>query len=123
MSKQNKSKQVSYNITDHNVVVNYAGETHIVKRADKLAEKLIVALKEGRFHLIPDLVSASKRIEKFSKGNFIVKNGRVQINGVDAPKVLSDKIIRFSDEGLPFQPLLKFAENLQANPSFRAVNE
>ena len=117
------SKSVRWNITEQNVVVNYDGETHIVPRTDALADRLIKAVKENRLAEIPSLVSAAKRIEVFSKGNFRVQDGRVMVNGVAAPKVLSDKIIKFSNEGLPFQPLLKFAENLQKNPSFRAVNE
>src|SRR5271170_2036247 len=122
--KENKmSKRVSWIITDQNVTVNYEGETHIVKRADVLADRLIKAVKEGRLQEIPALVSAAKRIEIFSKGAFLVKDGKVEINGIAAPEVLGNKIIRFSDDGLPFQPLLKFAQNLQQNPSFRSVNE
>src|ERR1700676_1221246 len=117
------SKQVSWNITDQNVVVAYEGELHTVKRTDALAERLIKALKENRLQEIPALVSAAKRVETFSKGAFRVEDGRVMVNGSPAPKVLSNKIIRFSNEGLPFQPLLKFAEKLSLNPSFRAVNE
>lgn len=117
------SKKVSWLITDQNVTVNYEGETHIVKRSDALADRLIRALRENKLNEIPSLVSVAKRIETFSKGAFVVQNGRVMVNGVPASEVLSNKIIRFSNEGLPFQPLLKFAEKLSQNPSFRAVNE
>jgi hypothetical protein len=117
------SKRVNWTISENNISVNYDGETHIVPRTDALGERLIKAVKENKLQEIPALVSAAKRIELFSKGNFVVQDGRVMINGVAAPEVVSNKIIRFSNEGLPFQPLLKFAENLQSNPSFRAVNE
>src|SRR5579864_2043362 len=117
------SKRVSWAISDQNVTVHYDGEMHIVPRSDALSERLIKAVRENRLAEIPALVSAAKRIEVLSKGNFVVKDGRVMVNGVAAPKVLSDKIIRFSNDGLPFQPLVRFAENLQKNPSFRAVNE
>jgi hypothetical protein len=117
------SKRVNWAITDNNVSVNYDGQTHIVPRTDALADRLIKAVKEGKLGEIPALVDAAKRIEVYSKGNFVVNDGRVMVNGVAAPEVLSNKIIRFSNEGLPFNPLLKFAENLQKNPSFRAVNE
>lgn len=115
--------KVNWTVTDQNVVVNYNGETHIVRRTDALADRLIRALKENRMNEIPNLVSTAKRIETFSKGAFVVKDGRVMINGVAAPEVLSNKIVRFSNDGLPFQPLLRFAEKLQQNPSYRAVNE
>jgi hypothetical protein len=117
------ASKVAWLITDHNITVNYEGQTHIVPRTDPLADRLIKAVKEKKLEQIPGLVSAAQRIEKFSKGNFQVVDGEILINGIPAPKVLGDKIVRFSDEGLPFQPLVKFAENLQSNPSFRAVNE
>jgi hypothetical protein len=116
-------KEVRWTITDQNVTVNYDGQTHIVKRSDALADRLIKAVKEQRLNEIPNLVSAAKRIETYSRGNFVVRDGLVIVNGVAAPEFLSAKIVKFSNDGLPFQPLLKFAANLQRNPSFRAVNE
>ncbi len=115
--------KINWTISSNNVAVNYDGQTHIVPRTDALADRLIKAMKENKLGEIPALVDAAKRIEVYSKGNFVVRDGRVVVNGVPAPEVLSNKIIRFSNEGLPFQPLLRFAENLQANPSYRAVNE
>jgi hypothetical protein len=117
------SKKVSWQLTDQNITVNYDGQTHIVSRTDALAERLIKALKEKKEDEIPSLVSAAKRVELFSHGNFVVQDGRILVNGVEAPEVLSQKIIKFSNEGLPYQPLVKFAERLQLNPSFRAVQE
>ena len=117
------NSEIRWSISEQNVVVNYDGETHIVKRTDALADRLIKAIKERRMKEIPTLVSTAKRIEIYSKGTFQVQNGRVMVNGQPAPEVLSSKILRFSDEGLPYAPLVRFAENLQSNPSFRAVNE
>ena len=66
------SKTVNWTITENNVAVNYDGETHIVPRSDALADRLIKAVKENKLQEIPALVSAAKRIEIFSKGNFHV---------------------------------------------------
>lgn len=110
-------------ITDNNVTVNYEGQTHIVPRTDALADKLIQALKEKNYQAIPELVSVSKRVEKFSDGQFTVKDGTIFVKGVAVSPVLGNKIVKFSNEGLPYEPLVKFAENLQANPSYRAVQE
>jgi len=115
--------KINWLITDNNITVHYDGQTHIVPRTDALADKLISAMKEKRLDEIPNLVSAAKRVESFSKGNFLVKDGEVMVNGSPAPRVLSDKIVKFANEGLPYEPLLKFAERLQHNPSYRAVNE
>jgi hypothetical protein len=117
------SNKVNYIITDHNITVNYQGQTHIVPRTDKLADQLIQAIRDKRTDLIPNFVSNAKRVENFGKGNFTVKDDKIFIKGQQAPEVLSRKIIDFTNQGLPHEPLLKFAENLLKNPSFRAVNE
>lgn len=116
-------KRVNWLSTDQNITVNYDGQTHIVPKNGELADKLIAAIKEGRFEEIPNLVSVSKRIETLSKGNFTVQNGTILVKGKTVPTQLGNTILKFSNEGLPFDPLVKFAENLQLNPSFRAVNE
>lgn len=115
--------KINWIITDHNITINYDGQTHIVSKTDTLATRLIEAIKSGKLDEIPSLVSVAKRVEKFSDGNFVVKDGQILINGTVAPRILGEKILKFSQEGLPYQPLLKFAENLQKNPSYRAVNE
>lgn len=117
------AKRVNYIVTDDNITVNYDGQTHIVARTDGLADRLLKALRENRLSDIPNLVTAAKRIATFSNGNFIVEDGKILINGIEAPTVLGNKIVKFSNEGLPYRPLIKFAEKLQQNPSFRAVQE
>lgn len=115
------SKKVNWIIADQNITVNYDGQTHMLSRQDPNAGKLIQALKEKRFDDIPKLVSAAKRIETMSKGKFTVKDGQIWVEGTVVPHVLGRKIEEFANEGLPYEPLILFAKNLQANPSFRAT--
>lgn len=115
--------KVNWLITDHNIVVNYDGQTHHIARSEAQAQNLISALKEKRFDEVPNLVSTIKRLESSSKGLFTVKNGEIYIKDKLAPRILGNKILQFMEESLPYEPLVKFAENLQKNPSFRATNE
>lgn len=110
-------------ITDQNVTVNYDGQTHIVKRSEALAADLISAIKEGRMDDVPNLVSVAASMQNQSKGNVVVKDGELLVRGVKVPVELAKKIQSFIKEGLPYQPLVKFAENLLDNPSYRSVNE
>lgn len=114
-------------ITDQNITVNWHGDsgwqTHIVSRTDDLADRLIKAIKEKRTDEIPMLVSAAKRVEKFSQGTFQVRDGEIFVKGALVPSQLGRKILAWSKEELPYEPLVLFAENLQQNPSYRAVNE
>jgi hypothetical protein len=116
-------RQISHIITDHNITVNFEGQTHIIPRNDPLADQLIQALRENRIHDIPNLISIAKRIEKLGQGDFTVQDDQILIKGQVAPAVLGRKIVRFANEGLPHLPLVHFAENLLQNPSFRAVQE
>lgn len=117
------AKKINWAITDKNVTVNWEGKSYIVSKEEPLAGALIKALKENKLDEIPNLISSSLRISNFSKGKFEVKDGNIYINGSQVPGALGKKILKFSNEGLPYQPLVKFAEKLQMNPSFRAVNE
>jgi len=106
------NKLRAHGITDNNVTLNFEnGQTHIVSRTDALADEVIKALREGRRDEIFDMITATKqKIEKFGKGEFKVVDGRVHINGMPVPDLLSRKILKFQAEGLPSEPLVKFAE-------------
>jgi len=116
-------QKVSWLITPENVVVNYEGQTHTLSRFDAYSSKLIEALKAKDWTLLPDLISQAKRIETFSQGKFQVRDGEIMVEGVKAPEIIGRKIQEFVREGLPYEPLVKFAKNLQCNPSARALGE
>lgn len=115
--------KVNWIKTDQNITVNYDGETHILPLTDSLAPKLLDALRAREYDKIPSLVSKAKQIEVSSNGRFIVREGKIFVDDVAAPAALGKKILQFSDEGLPYEPLVEFARNLQSNPSFRSVNQ
>lgn len=118
-------KSIQWILTDENITVNFDGQTHQFSRTENtaLADKIIMALKEKRNDDIPNLISAEKKLMEASNGAFTLRDGQVFINGKPAHNVVGAKIKQFHDEGLPYEPLVKFAENLDKNPSFRAVNE
>lgn len=115
--------KVNWIKTDQNITVNYDNETHTLSLDDALAPKLLDALRAREYDKIPSLVSRAKQIELASNGRFTAQNGEILVDGVAAPPALGKKILQFSDEGLPYEPLVEFARNLQQNPSFRSVNQ
>jgi hypothetical protein len=126
LHKENKMSKNRFAcaITDNNVTVCFSGQTHIVPRTEALADRLIKAIKEGRTDDIPNLITETKRkIVAYGKGDFTIQDGLIMVNGQPVHEVLGRKILKFQSEGLPHKPLVRFAENLQKNPSFRAVNE
>lgn len=115
-------KKISWLISDSTITVNFNGKTHMLPRTDNYAQLLIKALKEKDYDAIPDLISAAARIEKFSHGHFQVRDGEILIDGQVAPTMLGKKIKEFADQGLPYEPLVKFAQKLRCNTSKRALD-
>jgi hypothetical protein len=94
-----------------------------VSSKDENYERVLAAIKEKRWEDVPDLICPKRRILNFSQGKFEVKNDQVFINGVALPTALSNKIVEYSKEDLPYEPLLAFWENLNQNPSHRSVQQ
>ena len=115
--------KVNYIITDTDITINYNNQTHIVPRNNKVGNDILDALKSKDFDKISEMVDRKLRIKTFSNSEFEVKNGFVYSKGNKVSDFLGKKIVKFSDEGLPCEPLLAFANKLAKNPSYRAVNE
>ena len=60
---------------------------------------------------------------KCSKGKATVVCGQVLFNGKPVHGTLATRIVEFMKEGLPFEHLLKFMENVEQNPSNKAKEE
>lgn len=108
---------VNYHVLMNSVVVNFNGKTVSIHKDDPRYKNVLLAIKESRLDTIPDLVDIATTL---SKQGFDVVNNSVQVDGQELPKALSDRIIEFSTQGLPFAPLLKLWDNLKTNPSFNS---
>ncbi len=72
---------------------------------------------------IKSLFDVATAVVEYSKGNVEIKNGVVSYKGEAINGLITDRILAFMREGLPYQPLLKFLENVMQNPSARARTE
>ncbi len=72
---------------------------------------------------VVELIDVAKAINSRFQGQFVVKDGAVHYNGEQVHGYIFDRIIFFLQSGLPYQRLLKFAQNLYSNPSEKARNE
>lgn len=126
------SNQVSFVFTNNSVTVSYPttksdGSTEyatkaVVKGTDEY-KNVLQAIKEERYDEIADVISPEKKILEFSEGFISVEDGVIVIDGEEVPNELSDRIIKFANEGLPYMPLVCFFRNLIENPSFHSVQQ
>jgi len=115
--------QMSFVKTDNSVTVNLNGETFTALNGTPEFDDVIKCLKARNYAELPNVISKAQAINKYSDGAFTVKEGRLWIKDQMVPTALAQKILEFKSEGLPYEPLIKFAENLLENPSTRSVEQ
>lgn len=88
-------------------------------------ESILLAVKEGRFSDIPDLVSVAKAVNQFGKGSVVVDEdeGVIRYNGEVVHNSLTQRVMQMVGEGFTVEPFINFLNNLMQNPSKRAVDE
>lgn len=70
-----------------------------------------------------ELVDIEKAVATFSDGQVSIVNSKVMFEGEEVHGSISKRIIEFMSKGLPFEPLVKFLENLMENPSMQSQQE
>lgn len=99
-----------------------------VDTAHRFYNEIKDALKAGEWDKIPGLVNIKEQVQaainaSTAKGQVTISNGEVFYNGVRVHNTLTDRIVTMAKEGFDIGHMVKFLENLMANPSYRAVNE
>jgi hypothetical protein len=69
------------------------------------------------------LVDIETAVASFGDGRVEVKNGKVLYDGEQVHGAISKRILEFMSKGLPFEPLVKFLNNLMENPSMQSQQE
>ena len=111
---------IPFTRSENSITLIYDGKSHVVSKGNSCFDLIVKAIKESRWSDVPDLVDRSKVILKNSDGKFQIIGEVVYINGEPAPDVISRKILKYTNEGLPYKPIVAFWEKLAKNPSFRA---
>ena len=117
----NMSMKGAFCKTDKSLTVSLNGKVYTIPNGDNRYEEVLELIRSGNWEAIPDIADMGSRITKLSQGAVQVKDGIVYVNGEALPSALSKTVIGFAEEKLDYQPLLKFWERLQANPSNSAV--
>lgn len=110
--------------TANSLILNFVGG--ITKKVDSpaLIEKVLNAYKAGASdQQILEIIDLTLLIKKHPSGLFGVKDGLVYVDEEAVPDALSSRIIDFANNGLPFEPLIKFWNNCKLNPDSRAKTD
>lgn len=108
---------VNYVILAGSLVVNFNGETHNIASSDARYDLILKAIKENRLSDIPDLTDTTRQLRL---SGVDVRDGIVFMDNQALPDQLSERVLQFFHEGLPYEPLLKFWRKLKKNVSFNS---
>ena len=108
---------------DGNLTVILKNKAHQVIPDHTNYKLILEALPTATEDELLELVDIEKAVATFSDGQVSIVNGKVMFEGEEVHGSISKRIIEFMSKGLPFQPLVKFLENLMDNPSMQSQQE
>ncbi len=118
------SKPVPYLLQGKNIILVIEGQSHTVSKDTHMNYgKIVDALKAQDWAVLVDLVEPKKAIVNFGKGYVAIEDGIVYWKGNVFNNALSARMIEMYQDGFPIDPMIKFMENLMANPSKRSVDQ
>jgi hypothetical protein len=109
--------KVNYHVLNDSVVLNYNGKTVLVAASDKRYEGVLDCIRNDKLADIPAIVEIERA---FNRDGLELRDGILMSGNEPMPAELNERLMRFKEQKLPYQPLLKFWENLKKNPSFNS---
>jgi hypothetical protein len=118
------TRHIGYIIVKDNISLTIDGKPYSIGRSHVNFDKIVAALKAEEFEKIDGLVNVAAKLARRTKGQVTVNEfGEVLHNGKPVHNVVATRISEFVRAGLPFEPLVRFLENLLANPSERSIEQ
>jgi hypothetical protein len=100
------------------------GVSYVVETDHPKYQQALNAVRQKDWNTFVNLVNISQQVQGyFNQSGVKIKDGLVTYNGEVIHNTLTKRIINFMRDELPYEPLVKFFDNLMQNPSSRAVNE
>ena len=113
-------------ITEKSISVFFIGEIPRTIRDDHFNfNKIKEAIKVKDWDMVLALSNTEGSVRDYvsTNGKVEVINGAVYYNNQLLAGLITSRIIAFMKEELPFEPLLRFLDNMMQNPSYRARQE
>jgi len=122
-------KNTAFTITGSgNISVLIDGKSFTVEKSHKNYDAILNSVKDRDWDLFISLVDLTTPVKVYlaqstSAGKVELNDGAITYEGEAIHNSLTDRILSFVSQGLPFEPLMNFLGNLMLNPSKTAVDE
>ena len=114
---------VPFIFVDGNLTVIVKNKAHQVLPDHTNYKMIMDALPSATEDELLNLLDVDKAVELYSNGDVKVEGNKVLYQGQEVHGSISKRIIEFMKNGLPFEPLVKFLENVMQNPSMQSQRE
>ena len=115
---------MKYIISNSGVVNAIAGgQAYTFDKNHHNYSSLVRHLKSDNVEHFEAAYDIAASVEHFCDGYVHIKNGTLNWNGIPMPELFSDRIMQMRKEGFEFEPMLNFLNNLNENPSDKAIVE
>lgn len=110
-------------IQGNNVTVVIGNKPHTISKTHITYQKVIDAIKQGDWETVQNIIEPKKVVLDYGQGRVSIKGETLYWDGEEFNNTLATRMIQMLQEGFTIEPLVKFMENLQNNPSYRSVTE
>lgn len=116
---------MSYIITGTGLTIVIDNKPYTISNSHVNYDKIIAAVKANRMDKVPELINISISLNKYSRGLIDVDVNKqvISYRGVVIHNCIVDRIFSMMEQGFNINPMVKFLENLMANPSKQSVEE
>lgn len=112
-------------IISNNGVVNavVGGNSYTFDKDHQNYGSLLTYLKNGNVEYFEASYDVSSTIEHYCDGYVHVEDGNLTWQGIPMPELFTDRILQMRKEGFNIDPMLNFLDNMNDNPSDKAIVE
>jgi hypothetical protein len=115
---------IPYLMQGKNIILVVDGKSHTISKDTHMSyAKIVDALKAKDWDALHDLVEPKRAIVDFGAGNVSIDGEQVFWKGKPFHNALANRMIDMYKDGFPIDPMVRFMENLMANPSKRSVDQ
>jgi hypothetical protein len=120
-----KKDKISYIISaKKNITVSINGKTRIVPHNHMNYKEVLECLEAGDTDGALELIDVVNTINiRFNNKDITIRGSEIFFKGEVIRNTLCEKIVQFYKDNLPFDPLVRFLENVLLNPSKDSINE
>lgn len=114
---------LSYVITPQNLTVVVDGKSHTINRDHATYTRIRTALLDEDEKAVRESLTVVEGLAAWAKGPFTMKDNELYYKDEVVPKPVRDRMKKMLAKGESPEPLMRFWERLDRNPSYRSRNQ